>query len=134
MNVTTTTEREIKVLSAPMIGSANGEHFLSVDYERFKAKFGITPEICSEVWNQIAEKLNCISQIRGLSLLGPEHILFALFFLKVYPTVRQATGTLGRSVGHRQFSKYAHFVIRQIAALYDDVVSKSVFILVIFLI
>ena len=130
MNIATATVEEIKVLSAPMIGSTNGAAFRAVDYERFKAKFGVTPDVCRLVWNQIAQKMNGMApQIQGFSLLGPEHILYALFFLRVYPTVRQAVGALGRSVGTRQFVKYANFMVRQIASLFDEVVSKSVFIL-----
>lgn len=120
-----TSVEEIKRLSAPMIASNNGAAFRSIDYERFKSKFGVTPDVCSLVWNEIATKLNSVPPIPGFSLLRPIHILFALFFLKVYPTVRQAVAALGRTVGTNQFRKYAYFIIRQIAALNEDVVSIS---------
>ena len=123
-NYPTITEEEIKTMSAPMIGS-NGEAFRTIDYERFKAKFGVEPTICTMAWNLIVTNLNAWPPIKGFSRLRPQHILYALFFLKCYPTACQITPNLGRNVGTRQFRNYAYFLIRQIAALTSQVVSKN---------
>ena len=126
MNYQITTEEEIKLLSAPMIGSNNGALFQATDYQRFKAKFGVTPDVYSLVWNKMIERLNNFEPTPGFSLISPVHILYALLFLRVYPTVRQAVGTLGCSIGTNQFGKYFHFVIKQIAGMHNDVVSNNI--------
>lgn len=123
-NHPTTTEEDIKAMSGPLIGS-NGAAFRPVDYERFKAKFGVEPTICTLAWNRIVANLNNHPPIEGFSCLAPHHILYALFFLKCYPTARQTTPNLGKNVGTRQFRHYAYFLIRQIAALSSQVVSKN---------
>ena len=103
-NYSFTTVGEIKELCKPMIAStaAAGE-FRVIDYERFEAKFGVEPTICTEVWNMIVSNLNAHPSVVGMSRLEPTHILYALFFLKVYPTVRQCIRTLGRTVGQNEF-------------------------------
>ena len=118
-----TNEEEIKVLSKPLIGSPVGLAFRAGDRERFKAKFGISTNLCSLVWNKMVEILDL--RMHGFRLLSPLHLLYGLFFLKVYPTSRQAIGTLGSSVGQHLFTKYAKFIIRQIAALKSHVVSEK---------
>ena len=125
-NLPFTTVDEQKELSKPMIGSAAPVGVFRVsDSERFKAKFGVTPEISTDVWNMIASKLNDNPPVDGYSRLQPVHILYGLFFLKVYPTTRQCIATLGRTAGQNQFRKYAYFVIRQISALSEQVVSEN---------
>ena len=134
MTYRTTTEEEIQRISAPLISLANGPPFRFVDYERFKAKFGVMPDLCALIWNRIVVRLNRNPpRIEGFSL-SVLHVLYALFFLKVYPTVRQAVTTLGRSVGMNQFRKAALFVVQQIAALSSEVVSdKGFFLILVFL-
>ena len=119
----TTNEAEMKRLSLPMIGS-NNPSFRPIDYQSFKAKFGVTVTVCTQVWNMVVTKMNQYPQIEGYCLLGPDHLLYALFFLKCYPTTRQATGFLGQLIGLNSFRKYAYFMIRQVASLSDEVVSK----------
>ena len=127
MNYSTTNVHEIKLMSMPMIG-AIGPDFTAIDHEKFKAKFGVTVQICMKTWNMIVAKLNRCSSIEpmGFGRLSAGHILYGLFFLKMYPTSRQATATLGRIVGRNQFQMYAKFVIRRIAGLANEVVSKRI--------
>ena len=122
-----TTEEEIKTLSQPLIGADNDPPavFRAVDYERFKAKFGVRPDLAVQVWNMIASKLNNHPPVKGFLHLNPMHLLYALFFLKVYPTARQATSLLGCRAGTHQFRNYASFVVRRVASLSDQVVSKQ---------
>ena len=123
MPIPAVSESEIKLTSLPFIGSADPT-FRKIDHKRFKAKFGVTSVLCARVWNLIVSNLN-ESQIdlTGYHLL-PEHIFYALFFLKCYPTARQTVATLGRDVGLKKFRKYVYFVIRQISALSKQVVSR----------
>lgn len=120
--VPTVTESEIKVLSLPLIGSVH-PNFRQIDHERFKAKFGLPVDLCVLTWNRIVQQMreNDIS-IKGYSL-KPVHILYALFFMRCYPTARQTIATLGHDMSLLTFRKYAYFVVRQIAALSDEVVS-----------
>ena len=106
----TTNDDEVKAVSKPLIGST-GPDFTFVDHEAFRAKFGITVPMCTKVWNMVIQKLNCIPPIQGFGRTSVLHILYALFFLKMYPTARQATSTVGRSVGRNQFQRYAKFFI-----------------------
>ena len=119
-----TDENTIKTLSKSMIGSPPGLDFRFTDYERFKAKFGITTELCALLWNKMVKTLDLGPSNKGFSRLSPVHLLYGLFFLKVYPTSRQSIGSLGVSVGQHQFSNYAKFMIRNIAALKNDVVRQ----------
>ena len=129
MNYPTTDVEEVKLTSKPLIGSV-GIDFSMNDHERFKAKFGVTVQNCTHVWNMIVSKLNRTTIEPGFGRLTVVHILYALFFLKMYPTSRQATATLGRNVGRNQFQKYAQFLIRKIAGLSNEVVSKKRFDLI----
>ena len=125
MALSTTTDEEIKSMSAPMIGFI-GPDFSRLAHEAFKAKFGITVGLCTKVWNMIVATLNAdgASAVAGFCRLSVIHILYGFFFLRMYPTSRQATATLGKAVGRNQFQKYAQFIIRRIAGLSNEVVSK----------
>lgn len=72
------------ILSAPMIGATNGALFGPMDYQSFKAKFGVTPSVCNLVWNMIVSRLNSHGKTPkgGFSKLKPSHILYGLFFLR----------------------------------------------------
>ena len=118
----TATEEDVETLSKPMIGSNHPGGFRTIDYDRFKAKFGVTPKVCSMVWNLVVSNLNQRPRIQGFNRLNPVHILYALFFMKCYPTSRQAVGALGQIIGQNQFRIYSQFVIRQIASLKSQVV------------
>ena len=123
MSIQPVTEREIKQLSLPLIGALDALNFRRIDHERFKAKFGVTVELCVKAWNLMVSNLNKghidLKNIR----LRPVHVLYALFFLKCYPTHRQTTSNLGHGLNMATFCKYSYFVIRQVAALSDEVVS-----------
>ena len=123
-NFRRSTENEMKILSLPMIQS-NSPSFRPIDYERFKAKFGVTVTVCTITWNMVVSKLNRYPHIRGYRFLSPHHLLYALFFLKCYPTARQAIGSLGQYIGLNSFRKYSYFMIRQVASLSNQVVRQN---------
>ena len=78
-----------------MIALDNGPPFCFLDYKCFEAKFGLMLDVCALVWNRMVKRLNDNPpHIEGFHL-SVIHILYALFFLKVYPTARQAVTTLG---------------------------------------
>ena len=79
----------------------------------------------------IVQRLNKKTPLKGFSRLSEVHIMYGLFFLKVYPTARQSVGTLGQNVGQNQFRKYSSFIVRMIASLSDDVVSKNTYFIII---
>ena len=110
MSIQTVTEREIRQLSLPLIGSLN-VNFRRIEHERFKAKFGVTVELCAMTWNLMVSNLNMGSVDLTYICLRPVHILYALFFLKCYPTAHQTTANLGHSPNMRTFRKYTYFVI-----------------------
>ena len=98
-------------------------NFREIDHKRFKAKFGITVDVCVQTWNRMVQQMRDYDiDLKGYSL-KPVHILYALFFMRCYPTARQIIATLGHDLSLATFRKYAYFVIRQIAALSDQVVS-----------
>ena len=68
-------ENEMKILSLPMIQSNLPASFRPIDYERFKAKFGVTVTVCTITWNMVVSKLNRYPCIKGNHLLGPSHLL-----------------------------------------------------------
>ena len=58
---------------------SNSHVFQPVDRERFKAKFGISPLVCTVVWNRIVMRLNRVDRdIPGFNGLHPIHIYYAL--------------------------------------------------------
>ena len=121
MNIQTVTEYEVRVLSLPLIGSLD-PNFCSIDHDRFKAKFGVTTELCAKTWNLMVANLRKNHVDLSGYRLNPVHILYALFFLRCYPTARQTVGTLGHSLSLVTFRRYAYLVVRQIAALSEEVV------------
>ena len=54
----TTTEKEIQHVGAQLIGF-HGPPFQFADYERFRAKFGIMPDLCAVLtWNKFVARMN----------------------------------------------------------------------------
>ena len=116
------TEYEIRALSLPLIGSLD-PNFCPIDHNRFKAKFGVMTELCAKTWNLMVENLTENDVDLTGYCLNPVHILYALFFLRCYPTAHQTVGTLGHSLSMVTFWRFVYLVIRQIAVLSDKVVS-----------
>ena len=80
MALSTTTDEEIKSMSAPMIGFI-GPDFSKSAHGAFKAKFGITVSLCAKVWKMIVAKLNAdgASAVAGFHCLSVIHILTVFF-------------------------------------------------------
>lgn len=121
------TEDNVKRASLQFI-NAPSKDFRIDDYERFRAKFGISTSVCAIVMNMIENKLNSMppdlfaKERRFFSLT---HLMRALVFLKMYPTERQITTgcmLVGRSITRVSFRKWNKFTIRMIASLSSDVV------------
>ena len=119
------TTADFRQTSRTMIGSRNVEdnEFRGIDFARFKATFGVEPEVCSIVWNKMVALLNEYppNETR-YDNLHPMHMLWALFYLKMYPTARQISSVVGK-VCKDNFRFWTRFVIDSIGALGDEVVS-----------
>lgn len=59
----------------------------STSLRRFKSFFGITPSMCTIVWNKLKDKAPIGSK--------PKHLLWCLFFLKQYPIEHIRQSVLG---------------------------------------
>lgn len=124
-------EADFQQLSRPLIGSAGvaDDEFRRIEQERFKTMFGVTPSLCTLAWNMIVSNLNVDDAINNegdlfkhFYRLKPLHMLWALYYLKVYPRERQISSVVGR-VCRNNFRKYTFFVIKQLADLKHEVVS-----------
>lgn len=118
------TEDEMKAISAPFI-NANRFAFTGVDYDHFRAMFGVSTTVATIVWNMIVEKLNSMpmNTYRLLrATFRPKHLLYGFIFLKIYPRERQISGISGVSIGRDTYRKWSQFAIRMISSLFDQVV------------
>jgi hypothetical protein len=91
---------------------------------RFHASFGTSPEVCSVLW----EMLDPREEIDRYAL--PQHLLWALMFLKLYCSERVNRMIVG--VDEDTFRKWAWLFVEAISYLEDSVVSfESVCLIVI---
>ena len=121
----TSSENEFKQFSLKLIGAIDipsVNDFRAIDYERFKATFGVTPSVCAIAYNRMVSYLRRHPARPAFDRLSPIHMLWALYFLKQYPRQRQVATILGR-VSFVTFRKWTHFVILNLANMKDEVVS-----------
>lgn len=90
--------------------------------ENFSQMYGICPCITTEIWNNVAEDPNT-DDILGSSKPEPKHLLWALFFLRHYPTENVAA-TVFRTT-EKTFRKWIWLLIPLIAGM-QGVVSSLV--------
>jgi len=83
------------------------------NHRDFRAGFGISPTVCSYVWNQIHEEE---------SNLAPEHLLWALLFLKVYKTETVHASIV--KTDEKTFREKVFKIIELISSLSVDKVSN----------
>ena len=85
---------------------------------RWASNFGTTPAVCVFLWKEI-DPLN--SMPRGAQ---PKHLLWALYFLKVYPTEEQAVSL---DADEKTFRKWSEHFVMAISFLEFKVVSPQDF-------
>lgn len=132
------TQQDFEQLSRPLIGSAGiaDNVFRPIEQDRFKTMFGVTPSVCTIAWNMVASDINIEAaaaeagvnhqddndRSRSTDRIAPLHMLWALYFLKVYPKERQIASVVGR-VCRKNFRNKVFIVIQKLAELQNEVVS-----------
>lgn len=97
--------------------NANGSYIVGL--RRYRSLFGTTPAICSLVWNRLA--MHC-GHPHGSK---PEHLLYALLLLKLYPTESHLRAITGRD--EKTLRKWAWTYINLMAFHLRTVTAKSNF-------
>ena len=83
------------------------------DKRRFRASYGVSPEVCTQVWHLIYFSLPVIQKI--------DHLLWALLFMKVYASETVLAGIV--EVDEKTFRRHVWTVISSISDLKGTVVS-----------
>jgi len=97
--------------------SPKGSH--QIRLRRFKAHFGVTPDVAAALWARLAESgWLFFAGIRGPK---PEHLLWCLFWLKGYPTEELCASEF--KVGEKNLRKWVWFYLEGIARLDRKIVS-----------
>jgi hypothetical protein len=81
---------------------------------RFRSLFLLTPKECEVLWTNVynRERLN-----GGMPFNRPEHLLWTLYYLKVYPTWDQMATLTGAS--EKTLHKWITFVVEYLAGIKD---------------
>ena len=95
-----------------MLGKAVGLQAIRTD-RRFRALFGVSPVLCSLVWNKFSKML----PVRG----QPQHLLWSLLQLKVYST--EAVLVAIAAVDRKTFRKWSWMILDCLSRL--PVVSRN---------
>ena len=103
-----------EVLGDLIIGEKNGLH----KWDHYKAHFGVMPGVVSIVWKMLASR-------QDTPKLKPKHLMWALLWLKVYPSERVIETLLNADRG--SIRSWVPFTIKAIASLKKQVVSASEF-------
>ena len=85
---------------------------------RFKAKFGCSPDVCSDLW----ERLSALPR-RPRRML-PKHLLWGLLFLKLYNTESVLAEMVGAE--RKTVRKWCWIVVYEIKRLTGKVVSDVI--------
>ena len=116
------TPYEFRYLAKSMFGRA--KQFRQFCNEtKFRALFGVTPEICTNIWDEIMDTVPPGGK--------PIHLMWALLFLKVY-----GTGTVNSEltgVTPRTFRKWSWAFVRLMAHMKSVSISSTIFSTVIYL-
>lgn len=84
------------------------------------AHFGTMPEQCVWIWNELNP-----CRTMGKSA-HPRHLLWALYFLRVYPTEKMGRSAVAESTGHvdeKTWRKWTQIFVKAISFLESRVVS-----------
>ena len=103
-------------VSQGITGRAAGLHSVP-QKRRFRCLFGVTPQVCSNIWQMMGERLPNGGQ--------QQHLLWGLLFLKIYGTEDVLSSLAG--VDRKTFRKWAWEFIHIISCL--NIVSQQHFYL-----
>ena len=82
---------------------------------KFKAYFGATAAVCSDIWQMINPWENISSCVK------PKHLLWGFMLLKVYATEEVLSGIAG--VTEKTFRKWAWKMLKEVSTLSYSLVS-----------
>ena len=94
--------------------------------ERWRSFFCVKPSVCVTAWTLIGVPVHPTDDDADLSHARPEHLLWALLFLKVYGDEHESSGLAGGdngAVDEKTFRKWVEIFVSRIACLADQVVS-----------
>ena len=96
---------------------------------RFKAHFGVDPNLCVTIWNRIANN-GAFVYFTTMHPPNPKHLLWALLFMKLYSSV-SVLASMCR-VDDKTFRKWTWFYVDAIAALDEQLVCTIASLLAMF--
>ena len=79
--------------------------------------FGVTLEVATELWNRLRIDINDPEFFAA----GPQHLLWALLFLKIYGAETELCHIVG-GPDEKTFRKWSRFFVEQISFIMFDVV------------
>ena len=91
-----------------------------VSDRRFRAHFGCSPDVCSDIWEKISRSTPGLSREGAM----PKHLLWALNFLKSYDTEDILAARFGTT--RVTLRKWIWFIVRRISCLKRRVVSTAI--------
>lgn len=91
---------------------------VTIQLRRFVALFGVEPYVCALVWHELVAS----SWTAFTRCPKPEHLLWALLFLKCYPTEELLATQVG-AVDEKTIRKWVWFYVEGIANLATKFVS-----------
>lgn len=92
------------------------QHSFATEYRHFRAHFGIAPSTCALLWKAVSHN-HYILPPKG----QPEHLLWALLYLKLYDSDEVLADLVGVDV--KTFCKWSWSFVLAIAKLKPQVVS-----------
>ena len=94
-------------LASTMMPKIDIGNAINTTQRRFKAAFGVPPDICVILWRHIFDNV--------MSCTVPIHLLWTLFFLKVYNNLDTNSSIAG--VDHKTFQKHTWDVISALSCM-----------------
>jgi hypothetical protein len=95
--------------------NCRGQKSNSTNHRSFRSFFGVSADVCAELW-----KLLHPVNVNGAS---PKHLLWALFFLKVYPTESIGASMVGH-VDEKTYRKWVWIFVDKISDLCSHLVCQ----------
>jgi len=124
----TATEEQICKLGGEIMGRDPAGKSEPVFEKRWMSFYGVSPTVCFDLWNQLCVPVDPPSG-HELCSAKPEHLLWALLWLKVYGNeteLARLCGATGGAIDEKTFWKWTRIFVTRIAYLLPDVVSGIV--------
>ena len=86
---------------------------------------GVSPDICCDVWKRL-DVVNTMAA-EGINGSQPKHLMWALYFLKVYGKEEDNANYAG-GIDQQTFRKWTHIFVEAISFLESSVVSANIIV------